>query len=118
MKYCIWNNKGAVGKMFLTYCLSVEYAIKKPDKIVAVIDMCPQANISEMLLGGNGIGEENLADCYNNNRTIASYIKSRYDKSRFGKIGNGVSYFVRVLEYNRNMPDNLYLLPGDTDLDI
>jgi cellulose biosynthesis protein BcsQ len=118
MKYCIWNNKGGVGKTFLTYCLSVEYAIKNPAKTVVVVDMCPQANISEMLLGGNGAGESNLADCYNNNRTIASYIKSRYDKSRFGKMGDEVGYFVKAREYNENMPDNLYLLPGDTDLDI
>ena len=118
MKYCIWNNKGGVGKTFLTYCLSVEYAIENPGKTVAVVDMCPQANVSEMLLGGNGVGETNLANCYDNNRTIASYIKSRYDKSRFGKIGDEVNYFVKVRDYNANMPDNLYLLPGDTDLDI
>jgi cellulose biosynthesis protein BcsQ len=118
MKYCIWNNKGGVGKTFLTYCLSVEYAIKNKDKTVVVVDMCPQANISEILLGGNGKGETNLSVCYNNSRTIASYIKSRYDKSRFGKIGDEVNYFVKVKDYNENMPDNLYLLPGDVDLDI
>lgn len=118
MKYCIWNNKGGVGKTFLTYCLSVEYAIKNPEKNVVVVDMCPQANISEMLLGGNGIGEENLNKCFENDRTIASYIKSRYDRSRFSKLGSETSYFVKVGEFNKNMPNNLILLPGDTDLDI
>jgi cellulose biosynthesis protein BcsQ len=118
MRYCIWNNKGGVGKSFLTYCLSVEYAIEHPDRTVAVVDMCPQANVSEVLLGGNGRGEENLARCYENGRTIASYIKSRYDRSRFGKLGDEIAYFVQVSCYNKEMPDNLYLLPGDTDLDI
>ena len=118
MRYCIWNNKGGVGKTFLAYCLSVEYAIKNPNKTVVVVDMCPQANVSEMLLGGNGKGEINLANCYDNSRTIASYIKSRYDKSRFGKIGDEVNYFVKVKDYNDAMPHNLYLLPGDVDLDI
>ncbi|MDR3233436.1 MAG: ParA family protein [Planctomycetaceae bacterium] len=118
MRYCIWNNKGGVGKTFLTYCLSIEYAVNNPDKAVVAVDMCPQANVSEMLLGGNGKGEDNLSLCYDNGRTIASYIKSRYDRSRFGKIGSEISYFVRVSDYNENMPKNLYLLPGDVDLDI
>lgn len=118
MRYCIWNNKGGVGKTFLTYCLSTEYAIKNPDKLVVVVDMCPQANVSEMILGGNGIGEENLTKCYENSRTIASYIKSRYDRSRFGKIGDEIAYFVEAKQFNGNMPENLYLLPGDVDLDI
>lgn len=118
MRYCIWNNKGGVGKTFLTYCLATEYASRHPEKKVVVIDMCPQSNVSEMLLGGNGRGESMLARCYDNGRTIASYIKSRYDRSRFGKIGDEINYFVKVADYNVNIPENLYLLPGDTDLDI
>jgi len=118
MRYIIWNNKGGVGKTFLTYCMAVEYAKKNPDKIVPVIDLCPQANISEMLLGGNGKGEDELTKLYNLDRTIASYIKSRYDKSRFGKIGNEINFFVQVKDFNATMPENLYLLPGDNDLDI
>ena len=71
--------------------MAVEYAKKNPGKIVSVIDLCPQANVSEMLLGGNGKGEDELTKLYNIDRTVASYIKSRYDKSRFGKIGNEIS---------------------------
>ena len=118
MRYCVWNNKGGVGKTFLTYCLSTVYAARHPEKKIVVVDMCPQANVSEMLLGGNGLGEDNLYKCFENSRTIASYIKSRYDRSRFGKIGNEISYFVKVSDFNVSIPDNLYLLPGDIDLDI
>lgn len=118
MRYMTWNNKGGVGKTFLTYCMAVEYAKANPDKIVGVVDLCPQSNISEILLGGDGDGEERLNALYDNDRTIASYIKSRYDSSRFGKIGNEVNFFVKVEEYNHHMPGNLYLLPGDTDLDV
>jgi cellulose biosynthesis protein BcsQ len=114
----IWNNKGGVGKTFITYVFASEYAINNPDSDVIVADLCPQANVSEMLLGGNGTGEKNLQVFYENQRTIASYIKSRYDKSRFGKLGDEISYFVQVSNYNKEMPDNLYLLPGDMDLDI
>ncbi|CAK8724680.1 AAA family ATPase [Candidatus Electrothrix laxa] len=118
MKYMIWNNKGGVGKTFITYVFASEYAINNPEEDVIVADLCPQANVSEMLLGGNGAGEKNLQICYDNQRTIASYIKARYDKSRFGNLGDEISYFVKVSDYNEAMPDNLYLLPGDMDLDI
>lgn len=118
MKYMIWNNKGGVGKTLMTYFIASEFAIVNPDVDVVVADMCPQANVSEMLLGGNGTGESNLAKYAENERTIASYIKSRYDGSRFGKLGTELTYFVNVNDSNPRMPKNLYLVPGDTDLDI
>jgi cellulose biosynthesis protein BcsQ len=114
----VWNNKGGVGKTFITFTLASEYAKSHPETDVVVADLCPQANVSEMLLGGNGKGEENLLTCYNNQRTIASYIKARYERSKSGKLGNEVGYFVRVKDYNPIMPPNVYLLPGDMDLDI
>lgn len=48
--YAIWNNKG-VGKSYLTFQLASEYARQHTDKKVLVIDLCPQANSSSMLLG-------------------------------------------------------------------
>ncbi|MDR3089042.1 MAG: ParA family protein [Desulfobulbaceae bacterium] len=116
--YCIWNNKGGVGKTFLTYGIAIEYAKKHSDKNVVIFDLCPQANLSTMLLGGDGAGEENLALLSNNERTIANYIKQRYDRSRFGLIGREIGYFIKVAEYNKNLPGNIYLLPGDADLDL
>ncbi|MDR0449384.1 MAG: ParA family protein [Rickettsiales bacterium] len=118
VKYCVWNNKGGVGKSFLTYSLAVEYAIRNPGKKVVVFDLCPQANISAMLLGGDGKGEDNLTTLSNLERTVSGYIKQRYDSSRFGKIGRELSYFVKINDFNGNMPENMYLLPGDTDLDL
>lgn len=117
-KYVIWNNKGGVGKTFLTYVLASEYADSHPDEDVVVIDMCPQANVSEMILGGNGEGEKRLSDLANNNITIASYIKDRFNGSQFHKLGTELRYFVNANKYNEYMPSNLYLLPGDIDLDI
>ncbi|MDD4964821.1 MAG: ParA family protein [Gallionella sp.] len=117
-KYLIWNNKGGVGKTFLTYMLSVEYALIHPEEDVVVIDACPQSNVSEMILGGNGKGEDNLAKYRENDLTIAGYIKQRYERSKSSKLGNESSYFVEAKRSNPNMPENLYLLPGDVDLDI
>ncbi len=117
-KYVIWNNKGGVGKTFLTYALSVEYAIKHPDEDIIVIDACPQANVSEIILGGNGKGEEALSKYANTNKTIAGYIKERFNTSQFAKLGTETQYFVQANRDNSLMPPNIYLLPGDIDLDI
>ena len=41
MKYAIWNNKGGVGKTFVTFITAYEYARQHPDKRVVMVDMCP-----------------------------------------------------------------------------
>ena len=56
MRYAIWNNRGGVGKSFLTFVLASEYARQNLDRRVVVVDMCPQANVSEIVLGGNARG--------------------------------------------------------------
>ena len=116
--YAFWNNKGGVGKTTLTYILATEYATKNPEKNIVVIDMCPQANISEMLLGGNGEGIEKLEQVFQSSYTISSYIKERYNKSKFEKLGNESSKFIKPYKYNKSIPKNLALLCGDTDLDL
>lgn len=115
-RYCIWNNKGGVGKTFLTYILATEYAKAHSELDVVVVDMCPQSNVSEIILGGNGTGQKNLEILNENDRTIASYIKQRYRQQE--KIGNETTYFVQASNYNKKIPGNMFLLPGDVDLDI
>ncbi|WP_288366571.1 ParA family protein [uncultured Acinetobacter sp.] len=117
-KYLLWNNKGGVGKTFLSYMLAVEYAINNPDEDVVVIDACPQTNVSEMILGGNGKGAAIVNDFSENNRTIAGYIKERFNTKQSSKLGNESTFFVQAFKYNSKMPENLYVLPGDMDLDI
>jgi len=117
-KYLLWNNKGGVGKTFLSYMLAVEYASNNPDEDVVVIDACPQTNVSEMILGGNGKGAAIVNDFSENNRTIAGYIKERFNTKQTSKLGSESTYFVQASKYNNKMPNNLYILPGDMDLDI
>ncbi|MBS5302191.1 MAG: ParA family protein [Clostridiaceae bacterium] len=47
-KYAFWNNKGGTGKTTLCFQLLCQYAIDHPDKRVLVVDVCPQANLSEL----------------------------------------------------------------------
>jgi cellulose biosynthesis protein BcsQ len=58
--YALWNNKGGVGKSYLTFQMACEYARLHRDQKVLVIDLCPQANASSMLLGGMERGEAQL----------------------------------------------------------
>ena len=62
--YALWNNKGGVGKSYLTFQIACEYARTHRDQKVLVVDLCPQANASSMILGGMVAGEaaiENLS---------------------------------------------------------
>ena len=62
--YAIWNNKGGVGKSYLTFQIASEYARTHREQKVLVIDLCPQANASGMLLGGMAAGEQRFAKQY------------------------------------------------------
>jgi len=77
--YAIWNNKGGVGKSYLTFQIASEYAKTHPTQKVLVIDLCPQANASSMLLGGIVKGEEHLVSIAGRarRRTIAGYVDER-----------------------------------------
>lgn len=117
--YALWNNKGGVGKSYLTFQIACEYAQMHPDVPVLVIDMCPQANASSMLLGGINAGERNLAKISTTNprQSISGYIEQRiispYQNPKVG------SHFVtQVHTYNKSVPKNLYLVVGDEELEV
>src|SRR5579883_2351742 len=50
--YALWNNKGGTGKTSLAFQTVCLYAEKHRSKRILAIDLCPQANLSELLLGG------------------------------------------------------------------
>nr|VFJ45860.1 MAG: Cellulose biosynthesis protein BcsQ [Candidatus Kentron sp. DK] len=119
--YAVWNNKGGVGKSYLTFQLSAEYARQHPERKVLVIDLCPQANVSSMLLGGMFEGENRLNSIQNasikKRKTISGYINERIS-SPYQPTNSGADYLSRVSEYNPNISENLYLVVGDDTLEI
>lgn len=117
--YALWNNKGGVGKSYLTFQIASEYARTHPDERVLVIDLCPQANSSVMLLGGMGPGDTALDGLANHapRRTISGYIEDRI-RSPYVSPATGATYVVRPRDHNRNVPQNLHLIPGDEQLEI
>lgn len=117
--YALWNNKGGVGKSYLTFQIAAEYARTHPAENVLVIDMCPQANASSMLLGGMVAGEARLDQlgAGNPRTTIAGYIRDRI-ASPYINPRSGARYALRVSDLNQYIPRNLFLIPGDEELEI
>lgn len=115
--YAIWNNKGGVGKTYLTFVMASEYAFDHPDQKVIVADMCPQANLSEIILGGNGIGSKNLGELIDSRKTIGGYFDERI-KSPHTITGSETSYLIKSNDFNSQMPGNLFILAGDPSLEI
>ena len=116
--YAIWNNKGGVGKSYLTFQLACEYARTHPMESVLTIDLCPQANSSGMLLGGMERGEQVLEQLIGETppRTISGYVEDRI-KSPYVNPKTGSRYPVSVADFNEYIPSNLYLVTGDEQLE-
>jgi cellulose biosynthesis protein BcsQ len=117
--YALWNNKGGVGKSYLTFQIACEYARTHSDQKVLVIDLCPQANSSSMLLGGMIKGEANLNDMSSANprRTVAGYIRERLS-SPYHSPASGARYLLHVFDRNSYVPTNLFLVTGDEELEM
>jgi cellulose biosynthesis protein BcsQ len=117
--YAFWNNKGGVGKSFLCFVAASEYANLHPNTDVYVIDLCPQANVSETLFGGyltspNAIHSLNAKTP---RATIAGYLEARLN-SPFRMIEDVSPYVCEPKTFNPNIPENLRLICGDNLLEI
>ena len=117
--YAIWNNKGGVGKSYLTFQIATEYAKTHPEQKVLVVDLCPQANASSMLLGGITKGEKRLVEIASSPRrpTIAGYIDERI-RSPYVSPKIGARFATSVNQYNDQVPANLFLVVGDESFGI
>ncbi|TRV01518.1 MAG: ParA family protein [Microcystis wesenbergii Mw_QC_B_20070930_S4] len=119
--YMFWNNKGGTGKTSLAFQVICRYAYRNLGQRILAIDVCPQANLSELLLGGltNG-GSKNLLErqglvprC-----SIGGYFQLRLP-SPFAVPDFSVRDFLtRPAEYNSNIPENIDLFAGDPLLEL
>lgn len=118
-RYAIWNNKGGVGKTFLSFVIAVEYAEQHPDRQVIVIDMCPQANVSEIILGGNGNGAAELDKLLKSptRRTVGGYFDQRINQPH-AKTGTESSFVTAAYKLNVKLPGNLFMVAGDPSLEV
>jgi cellulose biosynthesis protein BcsQ len=122
-KFAFWNNKGGVGKSTLCFHTAAEYAKTHPSEMVLVIDVCPQANVSTMFLGGgtDNKGEDKLLELIDNSsghsKTIVGYFADRLSTSPTNR--PYTEYLINPFENgNAAIPENLYLLAGDGNLEL
>lgn len=116
-----WNNKGGTGKTSLAFQGICAFAKMNASKSVLVLDVCPQANLSELLLGGQeNDGGGNLLRLHGQagRCSIGGYFQARlpkpFDKSSIQPRG----YISRPSDFNDGIPTNISLLAGDPLLEL
>ncbi|QLE59939.1 ParA family protein [Nostoc sp. TCL26-01] len=116
--YAFYNNKGGVGKTTLCFNAATLYAKNNPNTQVLVIDMCPQANISQFLLGGGRVGyqiNQRLQSSSTRKNIVGFMDWLLKGNSNFRRLNT--SYQVGVHPFNKKISSNLYLIAGDSFLE-
>lgn len=121
IKYAYWNNKGGTGKTSLCFQSIIRYAEKHPKKRILAVDMCPQANLSELMLGGlNNKGSEKLLErqglvprC-----SVGGYFQLRLPAPYSPPVFNARDFVTRPNNYNNGVPQNVDLVCGDPMLEL
>ncbi len=120
-KFGFWNNKGGTGKTSLAFQVACQFSSDTPGEQVLVVDMCPQANISEMFLGGlvNG-GSSNLLDRQNQalRATVGGYFQSRLPAPYAPPEFDATAFLTKPSELNSQIPTNIDLVCGDSLLEL
>jgi cellulose biosynthesis protein BcsQ len=116
--YAFWNNKGGVGKSYLSFVAACEYAHNHPDTDVFILDLCPQANSSEILLGSDEMSI-NYSKLLSGNprRTIGGYMEARLSSPFFNNT-DYTKFMITPNELNKNIPTNLRLIAGDYIMEV
>ncbi|KAA8610838.1 ParA family protein [Salipiger aestuarii] len=120
-KYAFWNNKGGTGKTSLAFQSINLYAEAHPDERILAIDVCPQANLSELMLGGlNNKGSEKLLAqqglvprC-----SIGGYFQLRLPSPYTVPVFTPADFISHPRDFNPVIPDNIDLVCGDPLLEL
>src|ERR687886_916677 len=80
--------------------------------------MCPQANVSQFLLGGGKKGYliNQIIQCSASRKNIVGFIDWLLKGNSSFKTPN-TSYKIQVFIYNKTIAENLYLIAGDSFLE-
>lgn len=119
--YAFWNNKGGTGKTSLCFQSICFYANAHPDERVLAIDVCPQANLSELFLGGlanNGSSALLARQGETVRATIGGYFQLRLPSPYSPPSINPQDFITDPSDYNRDIPKNVDLICGDPLLEL
>ena len=120
-KYGFWNNKGGTGKTSLTFQALTGYAEAHPDERILAVDVCPQANLSELLLGGlnNSGSDKLLAEQGKVPRcSIGGYFQLRLPSPYSPPIFDPHDFITKPSAVNSAIPKNIDLVCGDPMLEL
>ena len=121
-KYAFWNNKGGTGKTSLAFQAMTIYAEKNQSIKILAVDLCPQANLSELLLGGLlGEGSTNLHALQQESprKSIGGYFQQRLPLPYAVPDALNTADFISVpSQYNNKIPENIDLLAGDALVEL
>lgn len=116
-----WNNKGGTGKTSLSFQAICAFAAENPTSRILVVDVCPQANLSELFLGGQEHeGGKNLLVLHGRpgRQSIGGYFQTRLPKP-FENSGIATASFIsKPSNFNNTIPNNINLLAGDPLLEL
>ncbi|MGV1825607.1 AAA family ATPase [Agrobacterium vitis] len=120
-KYAFWNNKGGTGKTSLAFQAISRYAEINPHRKILVIDVCPQANLSELFLGGltNQGGAKLLQQQGRVPRcSIGGYFQIRLPSPYSVPIFDAHNFIMQPNNYNSAIPGNISMICGDPLLEL
>ena len=119
--YAFWNNKGGTGKTSLAFQAITRYAEDNPQKRILAADLCPQANLSELMLGGlsnNGSGnllkqQGKVPRC-----SIGGYFQLRLPSPYVPPVFDSHDFITKPKKFNSAIPRNIHLVCGDPMLEL
>lgn len=121
LRYAFWNNKGGTGKTSLVFQSVCKYAQVHEDKKILAIDLCPQANLSELLLGGQEQqgSSKLLAEHGKVPRcSIGGYFDSRLPTPFAFSSCNPHEFIMTPSNVHPVIPKNIDLICGDPLLEL
>lgn len=121
MRSAFWNNKGGTGKTSLAFQAICAYAASHPKEKILAIDVCPQANLSELFLGGlTGKGGQKLLQrqgltprC-----SIGGYFQLRLPAPYAAPPFTPNDFITSPTKFNPMVPENIDLVCGDPLLEL
>jgi cellulose biosynthesis protein BcsQ len=119
--YAFWNNKGGTGKTSLCFQSLCFYAHQHAGERILAIDVCPQANLSEMLLGGlTNDGSANLLKRQGEipRATVGGYFELRLPSPYSPPSFTPSAFITQPYMYNSAIPPNIDLVCGDPLLEL
>lgn len=120
-KYAFWNNKGGTGKTSLLFQSVTMYAEKHPKKRVLAVDVCPQANLSELMLGGlNNKGSDKLLarQGLTPRCSLGGYFQLRLPSPYTVPKFDPHDFITKPRDFNAGIPSNVHLVCGDPLLEL